>query len=83
MLSIAVFGQGESPVFLDQVDCIGTEERLLDCSHGGIGHHFRAAECELDIIISCKGVQLRSYKINNYCNFCILFCPQRSVRMER
>ena len=56
VLSTAVFGEGEGPVFLDQVHCIGTEEKLLDCSHGGIGHHSCAAEHELDVAIICKGI---------------------------
>ena len=38
-LSQAVFGQGTGPILLDNVACSGTESRLADCSHNGIGTH--------------------------------------------
>ena len=36
-LSNAPFGQGNDPIFLDDVACIGNESRLEECSHSGIG----------------------------------------------
>ena len=34
----AYFGQG-SRIYLDDVDCTGFEDRLVDCDHNGIGVH--------------------------------------------
>ena len=38
-LDYATFGEGGGPIFLDDVNCIGSEIRLADCSHRGIGSH--------------------------------------------
>lgn len=35
----ALFGQGVDPIWLDNVNCIGTEARLADCSANTIGVH--------------------------------------------
>jgi len=37
--SNAQFGRGTGPIFLDTVLCTGTESRLIDCGHEGIGNH--------------------------------------------
>ena len=40
--SNAYFGQGNGPIQLDNVQCSGTEQRLLSCSHlrsHNCGHH--------------------------------------------
>ena len=34
---LAFFGQGTGPIYYDDVACTGTEARLADCSHPGIG----------------------------------------------
>lgn len=36
---VSLFGGGSGPVFLDNVQCIGTEKDLLSCLHSGIGNH--------------------------------------------
>ena len=33
----AFYGQGVGPLLLDDIVCLGTEDRLYDCQHGGIG----------------------------------------------
>ena len=33
------FNSGSEYIFLDEVDCIGNETRLVDCTHNPIGSH--------------------------------------------
>lgn len=33
------FTSGTGAIFLDDVGCTGTENRLIECSHSGIGNH--------------------------------------------
>ena len=35
----SAFGLGTGPIHYDEVGCLGTEERLTNCSHNGIGIH--------------------------------------------
>ena len=37
--SLSHFGGGTGGIFLDNVACSGSESRLIDCSHSGIGVH--------------------------------------------
>ena len=46
------FGQGSGQIWLDDVNCTGTESRLLSCSNNGIGVH-NCAHYE-DVAIYCN-----------------------------
>ncbi|XP_061176813.1 deleted in malignant brain tumors 1 protein-like [Saccostrea echinata] len=37
--SSSYFGQGDGKIWFDNLDCLGTEHEVLNCSHGGIGVH--------------------------------------------
>ena len=36
---VATYGQGSGPILLDDLACAGTETRLIDCPHSGVGTH--------------------------------------------
>ena len=38
-LGDAYFGAGSGPIHYDEVTCNGTETRLADCAHNGVGIH--------------------------------------------
>ncbi|XP_041363776.1 deleted in malignant brain tumors 1 protein-like [Gigantopelta aegis] len=33
------YGRGTGPIFIDNVGCLGNENNILDCSHGGLYQH--------------------------------------------
>ena len=48
------YSDGSGPIFLDQLDCSGSEESLLDCPSGRpVGLH----QCDhtMDVGIRCQG----------------------------
>ena len=49
-LSDAYFGQGSVPIVMDEVDCTGSENRLIDCNydsrHNCSHHHDASVRCQ-------------------------------------
>lgn len=35
----ASYGPGTGPIILDNIECVGNEEKLHLCPHGGLGNH--------------------------------------------
>ena len=61
-----MFGPGSGPIFLDGVQCNGTEEKLMDCFHASIGHHACGhldieTQHDFDVAIMCKGIIISVY----------------------
>ena len=38
-VSASLFGAGDGPIWLDDVDCNGSEDSIFDCQHRGFGVH--------------------------------------------
>ena len=48
------FGRGRGPIFLENVNCIGTELQLTNCTNSGVGVH----DCSHleDAGVVCSGI---------------------------
>ena len=47
------FGQGTGPILLDDLTCTGTESRLVDCAHDGIGQYDSCTHAD-DAGVRCR-----------------------------
>ena len=59
------FGEGSGPIWLDNVQCIGNETSIADCTHNGWGHH----DCthRLDVAVSCDVASVLYGNFNDNC----------------
>ncbi|PFX14301.1 Tyrosine kinase receptor Cad96Ca [Stylophora pistillata] len=48
----AAFGYGTGQIWLDDVNCIGNENSLVQCSHGGLGVHNCGHDKDVDLFIN-------------------------------
>ena len=79
----AYFGKGTGDIFLDEVQCTGTESRLTDCKHKGIGEHNCAHIEDASVVCDNKGKLYRLefltcckqliFFINSFFDPCIYF----------
>ena len=76
-LSSAYFGQGNGPIFLDNVACSGTEITLLSCNSSKIGS-YNCSHYE-DAGVSCSGTycSLNSATVSNCKNFQLYELPTK------
>ena len=51
--SAAFFGEGAGPVWLSNLQCLGSESNISECSHSGLGQQ----ECghNRDVGVACTG----------------------------
>ena len=54
----ATFGRGSGPIHYDDVACTGSEARLADCPHSGIGSH-NCGHSE-DAGVVCEGIPVHN-----------------------
>lgn len=56
----AFFGQGTGPIFLDNVNCVGNESRILQCRSEEIGR--QNCQHSEDAGVVCPGQLLHQYR---------------------
>jgi len=71
------FGSGFGPIYLDEVDCTGSESCLLSCSNNGIGFH----DCSHfeDVAIFCSGSRSPSTNCNSKLSYVLLHVRTFSI----
>ena len=65
----AGFGQGSGPIWLDNVQCVGSELTLANCSHLGL-NVTRSCDHSEDAGVRCYGLLGMAYLQNNF-DLCI------------
>uniref|UniRef100_A0A8C3N7P1 Uncharacterized protein n=1 Tax=Geospiza parvula TaxID=87175 RepID=A0A8C3N7P1_GEOPR len=63
----ASFGQGSGSIYLDDVNCMGSESSLLKCSHNGWGIHNCGHSEDADASVVCSGPGVRLSGGRNGC----------------
>ena len=74
-----VYGAGSGAIFMDDVDCTGSETSLADCNHRGWGSH--SCVYSDDVAIECYvpttatvGMNIVVYNVQNFRNNDYLQC---------
>ncbi|KAK3520148.1 hypothetical protein QTP70_016255 [Hemibagrus guttatus] len=61
----AYFGQGSGPIFLNNVQCSGSESNITQCSYSGFGSH--NCNHSKDVGVTCSG-NIRLAGVNDSCS---------------
>ena len=76
VLHPSVFGSGEGPIWLDDVDCNGSEDSIFDCYHNDIGVHNCQHSEDVGIICGKHKIKSTSCRKKIFCsvNFFFYLC---------
>ena len=61
-----VFGVGQGPILLDELQCIGNERSLLSCTHSGVNTHDCTHAKDAGIICAFGNWHSHTYIIHMY-----------------
>ena len=70
--ALSGYGGGEGEILLDTIRCNGTEKRLEDCPHNGIGIHNCALDHHEDAGVVCHSGMLDT--ITTLHNYSVAIC---------
>ena len=79
----AHYGQSTGPIWLNRLDCTGSENNLLDCNRAvDIGSTYGCSHRE-DVSIVCPGIYgwINYFDVNLLCFFVANSCSSGSVRL--
>nr|XP_055049773.1 scavenger receptor cysteine-rich type 1 protein M130-like [Misgurnus anguillicaudatus] len=62
--SEASFGQGSDPIWLDNVECSGSESSIIQCKHNGLGSHNCGHHEDAGVI--CSGMRIFIHLTSNF-----------------
>ncbi|XP_065327307.1 deleted in malignant brain tumors 1 protein-like [Pelmatolapia mariae] len=64
----AQFGQGNGPIWLDDVTCLGTESQISECRHRGFGSHDCGHSEDAGVVCEGTAVSVRLVNGENRCS---------------
>ncbi|XP_072301208.1 uncharacterized protein [Eucyclogobius newberryi] len=59
----AAFGQGTGPIWMDDVDCSGSEPSITDCRHNGFGNHNCVHHEDASAVCELRDPEIQVYQL--------------------